>query len=181
MGQALSSVRPAQRMVGWMGGGGEDQQHRRGISPVPARFRGSELVSEECDRVCARRQLVPEPQRQVAVRLCEHVLQRRRRQNLRTQGPAKRKRLRVATANLVLRKLEPGMFRYRLKLTYTLAAIAIAACIVLGAGAPRAAQITLLNVSYDPTRELYDAVNAQLAKDWKSTTGDYLTLLRAHG
>src|SRR5260370_6692211 len=73
------------------------------------------------------------------------------------------------------------MFRYRLKSTYTLAAIAIAASIVLSAGAPRAAQITLLNVSYDPTRELYEAVNAQFAKDWKSKTGDDLTVNQSHG
>jgi sulfate/thiosulfate transport system substrate-binding protein len=76
---------------------------------------------------------------------------------------------------------EPGMFRPKLKLTYTLAAIAIAARIVGGASAPRAAQIALLNVSYDPTRELYEAVNAQFAKEWKSKTGDDLTINQSHG
>ena len=45
----------------------------------------------------------------------------------------------------------------------------------------RAAQITLLNVSYDPTRELYEAVNAQFAKDWKAKTGDDVTINQSHG
>ena len=35
-----------------------------------------------------------------------------------------------------------------------------------------AADTTILNVSYDPTRELYKAVNAAFAKDWKAKTGD---------
>ncbi len=44
------------------------------------------------------------------------------------------------------------MFGRKLKLTHTLAAIAVAASVALGVRAARAAQITLLNVSYDPTR-----------------------------
>src|SRR5258708_37322225 len=71
------------------------------------------------------------------------------------------------------------MFRRKSKLTHKLAAIAVS--IVLGAGAPHAAQITLLNVSYDPTRELYEAVNAQFAKDWKAKHGDDLTINQSHG
>ena len=33
------------------------------------------------------------------------------------------------------------------------------------------ADTTLLNVSYDPTRELYKAVNEAFAKEWKAKTG----------
>ena len=73
------------------------------------------------------------------------------------------------------------MFGRKLKLTYALAAIILAAGVAFGAGAARAAQITLLNVSYDPTRELYEAVNAQFAKDWKAKTGDDVTINESHG
>jgi len=73
------------------------------------------------------------------------------------------------------------MFRSRLKLTYALVAIAVAASITLNARAAHATEITLLNVSYDPTRELYEAVNAQFAKDWKAKTGDDLTINQSHG
>src|SRR5579863_6883016 len=69
------------------------------------------------------------------------------------------------------------MVRRRLKL----AAIALAAIVAFGVSAPRAAEITLLNVSYDPTRELYESVNAQFAKDWKTKTGDTLTINQSHG
>jgi len=44
-----------------------------------------------------------------------------------------------------------------------------------------AKDITLLNVSYDPTRELYEAYNAAFAKYWKSKTGDTLTVKQSHG
>ena len=73
------------------------------------------------------------------------------------------------------------MLRSRLKLTYALAAIAVAASVTLSARAVRATEITLLNVSYDPTRELYEAVNAQFAKDWKAKTGDTITINQSHG
>jgi sulfate transport system substrate-binding protein len=44
-----------------------------------------------------------------------------------------------------------------------------------------AAELKLLNVSYDPTRELYADFNAAFAKHWKETTGDTLTVLQSHG
>ncbi len=39
-----------------------------------------------------------------------------------------------------------------------------------------AADITLLNVSYDPTRELYQEYNAAFAKYWQAKTGDKVTI-----
>jgi len=39
----------------------------------------------------------------------------------------------------------------------------------------------LLNVSYDPTRELYAEVNKAFAAEWKAQTGDTLTLRASHG
>jgi sulfate/thiosulfate transport system substrate-binding protein len=69
----------------------------------------------------------------------------------------------------------------RLKLAHALAFIVVAASVVPGGGAARAARITLLNVSYDPTRELYESINARFAKDWKAKTGDDVTIEQSHG
>jgi sulfate transport system substrate-binding protein len=44
-----------------------------------------------------------------------------------------------------------------------------------------AAAVQLLNVSYDPTRELYQDVNAAFAKQWKAKTGQDLTVQQSHG
>ena len=44
-----------------------------------------------------------------------------------------------------------------------------------------AAQTTLLNVSYDPTRELYSEYNAMFAKHWKAKTGQDVTIKQSHG
>src|SRR3977135_3013269 len=41
--------------------------------------------------------------------------------------------------------------------------------------------ITLLNVSYDPTRELYQDFNAAFAKYWQAKTGDIVTVNQSHG
>ena len=41
--------------------------------------------------------------------------------------------------------------------------------------------ISLLNVSYDPTRELYVEYNAAFAKHWKATTGQDVTFKQSHG
>jgi sulfate/thiosulfate-binding protein len=40
--------------------------------------------------------------------------------------------------------------------------------------------ITLLNVSYDPTRELYQEVNTAFAKYWLEKTGDKVTINQSH-
>ena len=44
-----------------------------------------------------------------------------------------------------------------------------------------AGEVTLLNVSYDPTRELYQQVNAAFAADFKVKTGDTVTIKQSHG
>lgn len=43
------------------------------------------------------------------------------------------------------------------------------------------ADITLLNVSYDPTRELYQEVNAVFARQWEQKTGQKLKINQSHG
>jgi sulfate/thiosulfate transport system substrate-binding protein len=44
-----------------------------------------------------------------------------------------------------------------------------------------AKEIKLLNVSYDPTRELYTEYNAAFAKYWKAKSGDDVTISQSHG
>ena len=43
------------------------------------------------------------------------------------------------------------------------------------------AQISLLNVSYDPTRELYQEFNAAFAKQWLAKTGEKVDIKASHG
>ncbi|MDR1424439.1 MAG: sulfate ABC transporter substrate-binding protein [Azoarcus sp.] len=43
------------------------------------------------------------------------------------------------------------------------------------------ADSSLLNVSYDPTRELYQEFNAEFAKHWKASTGETVTIKASHG
>ncbi|GJI90602.1 sulfate ABC transporter substrate-binding protein [Duganella hordei] len=59
--------------------------------------------------------------------------------------------------------------------------IAAAVFAVTAAVPALAAEITLLNVSYDPTRELYQDVNVAFAKEWKAKTGDTVKIKQSHG
>src|SRR5664280_896112 len=59
------------------------------------------------------------------------------------------------------------------------AALAIVAAIAASTAAN--ADVTLLNVSYDPTRELYKAINAAFIADWKTKTGETVTIQNSHG
>ncbi len=61
----------------------------------------------------------------------------------------------------------------------TLVATALVA--VSGLTAAQIAPVTLLNVSYDPTRELYSEFNAAFAKHWKAQTGQDVTIKQSHG
>jgi sulfate transport system substrate-binding protein len=58
--------------------------------------------------------------------------------------------------------------------------IVVVAALVLGLGAPAHAQ-ALLNVSYDPTRELYADVNAAFAKAWQSKNKQSVSIRQSHG
>lgn len=51
----------------------------------------------------------------------------------------------------------------------------------LGLSVNALSQTTLLNVSYDPTRELYQDYNKAFAKHWKETTGEVVSLRQSHG
>ena len=56
-----------------------------------------------------------------------------------------------------------------------------ATLLAFAAGTAVAKDLTLLNVSYDPTRELYAAVNTEFAAEWKRRTGEDLTIRASHG
>ena len=56
-----------------------------------------------------------------------------------------------------------------------------AALFIAGIVTVRADEQELLNVSYDPTRELYDQYNAAFAKHWQETTGNTVIIDQSHG
>jgi sulfate/thiosulfate transport system substrate-binding protein len=68
----------------------------------------------------------------------------------------------------------------KLNVRYLIATIAFAG-LIGGAPLTMAKDITLLNVSYDPTRELYADFNAAFAEYWKAKTGDTVTVQQSHG
>jgi len=63
-----------------------------------------------------------------------------------------------------------SLFRY-------LAAFALGTLVAMAAHA----DVTLLNVSYDPTRELYQSYNAAFAKYWQAKSGEKVTIRQSHG
>ncbi|GEP00349.1 sulfate ABC transporter substrate-binding protein [Methylobacterium haplocladii] len=71
--------------------------------------------------------------------------------------------------------------RFSNSLGHTVVAAAFGASLALAATVPARAQSELLNVSYDPTRELYKDINAAFAEDWKAKTGETITVRAAHG
>lgn len=58
-------------------------------------------------------------------------------------------------------------------------AVLLSACSDKSAGDGKA--IEILNVSYDPTRELYAAINPEFAADWEQKTGQAVTINMSHG
>ena len=69
--------------------------------------------------------------------------------------------------------------RLTLSGSLTLLALLAAPAAGLAQGAPK--PVTLLNVSYDPTRELYEDFNQQFAAYWKGKTGQEVTIRQSHG
>lgn len=61
------------------------------------------------------------------------------------------------------------------------ASLAIVGTVTTFSSVAYAADINLLNVSYDPTRELYQDVNQAFAKQYKAKTGDNVTFKQSHG
>jgi sulfate transport system substrate-binding protein len=61
------------------------------------------------------------------------------------------------------------------------AAALAAPALLAGPAAAAGKAVSLLNVSYDPTRELYKAVNAAYISYWKTKTGQDITIQQSHG
>ncbi|HEY9255404.1 MAG TPA: sulfate ABC transporter substrate-binding protein [Stenotrophomonas sp.] len=70
------------------------------------------------------------------------------------------------------------MKKHELRWARPLMALLVAAALALPASAR---DVQLLNVSYDPTRELYKDYNAAFAQHWKETKGDTVTVETSHG
>ncbi len=68
------------------------------------------------------------------------------------------------------------MKTFYLGLSFIIAVLALANPLTASA-----AEVNLLNVSYDPTRELYQDFNAAFAKYWKAKSGDNVTIKQSHG
>src|SRR5271154_6822971 len=64
---------------------------------------------------------------------------------------------------------------------WLMAALAIIAGAAPLSSALAQTTVTILNVSYDPTRELYDDYNAVFAKYWKAKTGQSVTVQQSNG
>ena len=60
-------------------------------------------------------------------------------------------------------------------------AISLFGTAIIGLATAQAADLKLLNVSYDPTRELYQDYNAVFAKHWKEQTGQDIEIQQSHG
>jgi sulfate/thiosulfate-binding protein len=70
----------------------------------------------------------------------------------------------------------PLMIRFKTPLRTALAGLALTSLSLCAL-----AQTTLLNVSYDPTRELYAEYNQAFAKHWKAKTGQEVSIKQSHG
>jgi len=68
-----------------------------------------------------------------------------------------------------------------MKIKSVVATLGVIALLTATAVTSLAADITLLNVSYDPTRELYTDYNNAFAKYWQAKTGDKVTIKQSHG
>ncbi|PSH67640.1 sulfate transporter subunit [Phyllobacterium brassicacearum] len=67
------------------------------------------------------------------------------------------------------------------RLSLSLAAVLLTATVAFQPLSAARADTTLLNVSYDPTREFYKEFNAAFAAKWKTDTGETVTIQTSHG
>jgi sulfate transport system substrate-binding protein len=78
--------------------------------------------------------------------------------------------------------LGASMTRFGLVLALTFAGVACGATPRSGAeGNAASSSVELLNVSYDPTRELYSDFNSAFAASWKATSGQDVSVRQSHG
>ena len=67
------------------------------------------------------------------------------------------------------------------KLAGFLAATAVAVFTLVACGKGPSSEVTLLNVSYDPTREFYEDINVAFAASWKQSHGQAVRINQSHG
>ena len=69
----------------------------------------------------------------------------------------------------------------RMSMTFSAAWVGMLLLLSGCGGGDTAGRVTLLNVSYDPTRELYRDVNERFAQDWEQKTQERVTIKQSHG
>jgi sulfate transport system substrate-binding protein len=74
-----------------------------------------------------------------------------------------------------------GMKNLSKKIFVVFAFFSVLAFGVFSASVSRAGAVELINISYDPTRELYEAFNREFAKYWKDKTGQDVVVTQSHG
>jgi sulfate transport system substrate-binding protein len=79
-------------------------------------------------------------------------------------------------STLIRTEQEPSMSSLRFQPSFSLAAL-----LVLSALGATRAETTLLNVSYDPTRELYQELNPAFGKHWEEKTNEKVRIQQSHG
>ncbi len=75
---------------------------------------------------------------------------------------------------MMLTRHQVGLVRHAAILAFAFLAFAIVATVAR-------AQTAILNVSYDPTRELYREINQAFTQEWKDRTGETVTIRASHG
>ena len=150
---------------------GPRERTRARTGGVPRGPRGPGEVRPQGLRLGGGPELVPERQRQAGRRLRAHDLHGRG--GRRRPSPGRERPLHPNAGLLLIPKGRA------MRMTTTAHGV-LATLAVLGLAAPAPAQ-ELLNVSYDPTRELYQDVNAAFAAHWKAKTGKAVTIQQSHG
>src|SRR5687767_2100933 len=71
----------------------------------------------------------------------------------------------------------------RVLFIFAIAVLGVSGCDASSNASPAnsSSHVTLLNVSYDPTREFYQEFNAAFADHWKRTSGQEVTIDQSHG
>lgn len=86
-----------------------------------------------------------------------------------------------ALASAVRTRVRALAFAVRALALALIALVALAGCGKSSSGGGAGGAVTLLNVSYDPTRELYEEVNAAFVKSWQAQGGQAVTIKQSHG
>lgn len=81
---------------------------------------------------------------------------------------------------LTMERQSPSGWKPRATLTLAGVAVVLGVLVLIGCRPPDTS-VVLLNVSYDPTRELYQEVNQVFAKEWFQKTGEKVEIRQSHG